>query len=458
MSGYGPANLTRLIRVPALAGSLLGCGAPEAEVIVEKTRAEVRNGSPSLACEWPAVVALDLGCSATLVHPEVVVYAAHCGTGVRNVSFGEEVDRPRRVAKTRHCTAHPRAALGNGFDVAFCLLDEPVADVPVIPIAAGCELDGVRAGVSSTLVGFGVEHDGGAFGVKRSAPIVLGATGPDLVIEAAPAGSCAGDSGGPLLIEVPSVLDAQPRLIGVLSAASAATCQPSTEHYSYLPPLLAWLESESSRDLTPCFESDGSWSPKPKCVAARSTSASWESGCSSPSDTPERLATCGPPFDPTLLLDGTPPELDVVAPANPTTELIAEGKAARTSAEAVAFDAKSGVAEVRFELHDARGLLRAVQRDEVPPYQLEPLRLPRGTWSLDITARDHASNERRAARTFVVDGASQASTVEGLDCTVRARPMRNGAKPWFSAIALVAYCLWSRVRTRRHERADAGSE
>jgi len=292
--------MTRLVRLLALAAALQACGAPEGEVTVGETRVAVRSGSPSLACEWPAVVALDLGCSATLVHPEVVVYAAHCGTGIRKVSFGEDADRPARVVETRRCEAHPRAALGNGFDVAFCLLGDPVPDVPVIPIAAGCELDGVRAGMNATLVGFGVEHDDGAFGVKRSAPVVLGATRPDLVVEAAPAGSCAGDSGGPLLIDVPSSEGGGPRarLVGVLSAAAIATCQPSTEHYSYLPALLSWLESESGRDLTPCFASDGSWAPGPKCAAPRPGAGSWSSGCSSPADTPEPLATCGPAFEP----------------------------------------------------------------------------------------------------------------------------------------------------------------
>jgi hypothetical protein len=102
---------------------------------------------------------LDLGCSATLVHPEVVIYAAHCGEGIGSVSFGEALERPERVVATRRCVAHPDAALGNGFDVALCVLAEPVGDVPAIPIAAGCELDAVRMGGAATLVGFGPDQE-----------------------------------------------------------------------------------------------------------------------------------------------------------------------------------------------------------------------------------------------------------------------------------------------------------
>jgi hypothetical protein len=302
----GIARSCQWLAVVALAGALQACGTPNDESMTDETRASVRSGSPSLACEWPAVVALDLGCTATLVHPEVIVYAAHCGTGIRKVSFGEDATRPARVAETQRCEAHPRAALGNGFDVAFCLLGEPVTDVPVLPIAAGCELDGARAGTSGTLVGFGVDRDDGAFGIKRSAPVVLGALGPDLVVVPATVGSCAGDSGGPLLIDVlaPAEGGRSHRVLGVLSAASMATCEPSTEHYSYLPSLLPWLESASERELTPCFASDGTWAPGAHCSALSPAASGWSNGCSS-SDSPEPLATCGPPFARALRANGS---------------------------------------------------------------------------------------------------------------------------------------------------------
>ena len=47
------------------------------------------GGSEVAACGWPSVVALDGTCSGTLVHPQVVLYAAHCGPNVHFVTPGE---------------------------------------------------------------------------------------------------------------------------------------------------------------------------------------------------------------------------------------------------------------------------------------------------------------------------------------------------------------------------------
>jgi hypothetical protein len=417
-------------------------------------RAAVRGGSESLPCEWPAVVALDHHCSGTLVHPEVVVYAAHCGTGIRNVSFGEDADQPERVIETRRCEAHPEAALGNGFDVAFCLLAEPVVDIPSLPIAAGCELDTVRPGLNATLVGFGFEREGGAFGIKRSASVVIGQTGADLIVEPAAAGTCAGDSGGPLVMELPSAPGApQPRVLGISSAASVRECEPSTEHYSYAPALLPWLESESGRDLTPCFSNDSSWAPTARCAAsaAPSTESRWSTGCGNRSEAPELLATCGAPFSPELLLETTPPDLELMEPE--MTELTAvddEGNEAEMSVEAVAWDAESGVAEVRFEIRDEHGVVHHEERDEVPPYQIEHVRLAPGTWELAVSALDHASNQRQMSRSLVIAGRAELILTDGAECALRSvRKPRDRSATWLAVLALSAFG-WYRRSTRAY--------
>jgi hypothetical protein len=447
--------VSRLLRALTLVCALPSCGGPASELEHEHEHehgtlaAAVRGGQAAAVCEWPAVVGLDLGCSASLVHPEVVVYAAHCGEGIRSVSFGENLDRPERVVRTRRCVGHPEAALGNGFDVAFCVLDEPVLDVPVIPIAAGCELEAVREGMVATLVGFGLEDDAGAFGVKRSSPVVIEALGPDLVVPANHSGSCSGDSGGPLVIDVqrsPGDLRTVPRLLGALSASDAEECVAGNDHYSFLPALLPWLESASSRDLTPCFDADGHWDPVPGCTEAAlpAESVAWNTACNDPAGQSEPRVSCGAAFAAELLLETTPPELELLAPALLPPFVADATGSFDTWLEAAASDAESGIADVRFELRNERGHLRAEQRDEVPPYRLEHLSLPPGTWQVLVTARDLAGNEQRADRTYSV---TTTRPVREPSCSLAARPATASDGPW--PLCLFLMMGYARRRTAR---------
>jgi hypothetical protein len=423
-------------------------------------RDALRGGHEPGSCDWPAVVALDLGCSGTLVHPEIVVYAAHCGQGVHEVSFGPNVDAPRLVVATDHCEAHPEAALGNGYDVAFCVLAEPVEHLPPLRIGAGCELDALRAATSATLVGFGLDRDAGLFGTKRSGEVLLsGVTGDpnapaDLVVAGGDVGSCAGDSGAPLVVDISAgarTTSRQERLIGVVSAADTAACSPATDHYSYLPPLLPWLESASGRDLTPCFDADGTWNPNPRCTESPSqlVSADAEPHAATCATVVNPLAfasTCGAAFPRERLADVTPPAVALSVPLEREVLLPDDEVALELAVEVSASDADSGVARVRFELADDRGEVRAERRDEVPPYRLERLRLPPGAWNLRAVARDHAQNESEARRSIVV----HASARPASGCAFRTSETSGRVNAW----AWLAICLMLR-QTRRSRAGQA---
>ena len=80
-------------------------------------------------CQWPATVLMS-GCSGTLIHPEVVLYAAHC-PNTNAIGFGVSGD-DRQVA-TSFCLGAPEYPGMSGFDYKFCRLAEPVTDVPVRP-------------------------------------------------------------------------------------------------------------------------------------------------------------------------------------------------------------------------------------------------------------------------------------------------------------------------------------
>jgi len=76
----------------------------------------VYGGEPSATCNWPSTVFLG-GCSGTLIHPEVVMYAGHCGDVIPEVFFGEDFSNPD--------------APGEGFSVAteYCMTNPAAQDV-----------------------------------------------------------------------------------------------------------------------------------------------------------------------------------------------------------------------------------------------------------------------------------------------------------------------------------------
>jgi hypothetical protein len=156
-------------------------------------------------------------CTGTLVAPDVVLTAAHCVAQTA----------PERVAVVVSDHAeHGPGPLGQGlegalflvaaieldprwddatdaFDLATLRLVEPasVAPVPVLPAGS----DALVAGAFALVVGFG-PVEGDPLLRKRQGTVVLADVGGDeLRYEPAPAMTCAGDSGGPVLVEVEGV-------------------------------------------------------------------------------------------------------------------------------------------------------------------------------------------------------------------------------------------------------------
>lgn len=287
------------------------------------------GGDEALTCEFPSVVALvnadeHLRCSATLVHPEVVVTAAHClvdkKTPVVRIAFGEAVDfemqvsggMPERVIPVANCEAHPGYVQRGTPDVAYCTLSEPVLDVPRIPLLAGCEIDTLQPGVEVTIAGFGATFGQlveGPDGPKGEPELVTEGTGPKRYTTqtidvmdldsglAAVVGSngsqsgCFGDSGGPAMIEM---ADGTWRVFGAGSTLYTPEnelpppeipgniCGTGTA-YALLSLQLEWLETQSGFDLTPCHDDAGNWSPQEGCgdfpVSPDVASGSWADGC-----------------------------------------------------------------------------------------------------------------------------------------------------------------------------------
>jgi hypothetical protein len=241
----------------------LGLGAacsgsePDSELDSEQLRSPIFAGRAVPDGEWESVVALGHRCTGVLIDASIVVYAAHCGTRFEDVVVGSRVDAPRLRVPVRECRAHPQAALGNGRDVAYCSLSEPLWGVAPLCVVEASRLEALAVATPVTLVGFGPDSQRGEFGVKRLGRASIAQLGDDLLIASTETGTCSGDSGGPALLNLNDIdanLGDEWRVLGVLSAGTSFECQVSTDHYTNLRAVTDWLEAESGVELSACID------------------------------------------------------------------------------------------------------------------------------------------------------------------------------------------------------------
>jgi MYXO-CTERM domain-containing protein len=356
----------------------------------------IYGGTLVEACGWPSTVAVQAGgslCTGTLVHPEIVIYAAHCGAGNKVISFGESLQSPARKETTEFCQVSPEWQ-GANRDFAFCKLAEPVTDIQIVPMLMGCETSALTAGADVVLAGFG-QADNGPTGLKREVATFVGNVSSDeALLGGNGVGACHGDSGGPAFIKLSSGMggDDTWRVFGVTSRGPVGCLNGAK--YGLMHTAVEWVETQSGVDVTPCHDADGTWNPTLDCgffpTAPGVGHGTWPTCGEGPVGGFSSM--CG---DPAGGPDDAPPTVDITAPADGSVFESDPGHGtAAVTISASADDGDGwGVQEVRLVINDeeiANGV------DATAPYEW-PAAFPAGQYSAYVIAVDRAGNEAESA-------------------------------------------------------------
>jgi MYXO-CTERM domain-containing protein len=388
----------------------------------------IYGGTEVSTCGWPTTVAMGTSCTGTLVHPRVVIYAAHCGTKFDDIRLGETSEGgPGRTVATDFCKKYKGGNVGKGTDFAICVLATPVDDLAIVPPLMGCETEILQPGEDAVLVGFG-DADNGTSGIKRAvtAEIQENIANNEVFVGGGGKDACFGDSGGPAFVQLPADQYGQAswRVFGVTSYG-VGECGTGT-FYSLIHGNMAWFEDASGFDLTPCHDADGTWSPGPECTQVpldpATGAGNWGDGCESgPLGGYE--SSCGEPH---LLVDDVAPVVSFVQPADDARFVVDEdGDEATIAFEITAEDNNgSGVEQVQI-LADGN----PIPGDglDAPPYSVE-LRLSVGAHELEAQATDREGNQGTATITIHVDqdAGGTASATRSADSDIGMDPSSGG--------------------------------
>lgn len=253
-----------------------------ADEIIEQP--PIIGGQDGKMCAWPSLVMMVVNqpngqkgvCSGTLVHPKLILYAAHCGSPDQLI-FGESL-RGATILKedaVESYKVHPkwRSVSDIVHDVAYVVLKKPLDKVPTIPVFAGCErAQGNKQGRSVRLAGFSSNNsdDGRQVFLRWGENKISGLSGGVAMVtdRGGSAIACAGDSGGPLLFQLE---DKSWRTMGITSTLQGGCGQPGAiNRYTHINDrIVQWVESNSGVDITPCFDASGQPTPSKACDSLR---------------------------------------------------------------------------------------------------------------------------------------------------------------------------------------------
>ncbi|MFV8752918.1 S1 family peptidase [Nannocystaceae bacterium ST9] len=279
------------------------------------------GGEDTEPCAWPSVVMVTGGgslCSAALIHPKVVLYAAHCGYQDKSVRFGDS-QNSGKTRQVEYCKVNP-SYNGNSQsnDWAYCVLQEEVTEIPFTPVGYGCEVNQyAHNGADIAIVGFGNDTGDTGAGRKRWAftkMFNMDATTFDVGGNGYPT-ICSGDSGGPAFIRYD---DGSWHSYGIASTKYDDTCTQAPGTHSRSHNAAKWIENDSGIDVTVCHDNDGNWDPGYLCGGFFNgepalTYGSWYTWCEDATRS-DWSSTCGTDYG--VNAETVPPDLQITTPSD----------------------------------------------------------------------------------------------------------------------------------------------
>ncbi len=362
--------------------------APDSLSAPDREPEAIHGGSPNGTCAWPTAVAVTGGnslCTGTLIHPRVVMFAAHCGGGDKTILFGEDIGSPPKSAKSELCMTNPDYSGVNDqeHDWAFCRLGQAITELPITPVVFGCETEIVYPGQIAAVTGFGITVQNGNSGVKHwgLTPVRDVFGGSVDVGGGNEPGICPGDSGGPAFVKYP---DGSWHTFGIASTLTGQCGGVGTHSLAWNA--VPWIEEQSGIDVTPCHDIDGTWNPTYQCAGFYAGEpgvgvGEWLQWCPG---TPKNgsSATCGAAFD--AKPDDTPPTVAITVPMSAEYP---DQDSLTTPIEVAADDGDGwGVVVVSLKINGAIQPLV----DDTAPYAFANVKFPKGSYELIAVAEDAA--------------------------------------------------------------------
>lgn len=411
--------LSCLAFVPqAHAEEILGSGWEESVDIVGGKKVE--------SCDFPTTFFIKASdskgasvCTASLIHPKVIMTAAHCLNTKMEVASGDgylgDAKKSLKWRPVKKCVKHPgwngNTSSGRGKDLAFCELKEPVKDIKPVPVLMGCERDYLKEGTPITLVGFGNTSiggkDAGSWKHAIDSKVVGFSEYNEVQVGARGAGSLRGDSGGPAYVKLPESKfkkDAGWRVFGVTSVSAGGGGPDGRAFYGQIHTFVEFVEKQTGIDVTPCTDAKGNWEPNENCKEApldpRAASGDWINGCK-PAPYGGYIASCGEPFGKGKA-DEEAPEVEITSPEDkkefePDTEEV-EVKVKATDNE--------GVTSVKLKVNG-----KEQKEDKEEPYEWTLEDLKPGEYKLEAIAVDAAGNEGKSEKIkFIVEEPEEEET------------------------------------------------
>lgn len=250
-----------------------------AQALAQSAPPPVVGGEEAPEGSWPDAAAVyfgnQVGCTGTLIAPNLVLTAGHCAGGISAVKVGTvDYTTGGEQIRVRETIEYPDSQ--RTYDVSLLILDRDATAEPR-PLALGCVLDEyLYDGAPIAIVGYGAINAAGtrypthlyqAFSVVTDADCSDTSTGcqrsvsPNGEVAAGGDGvdSCYGDSGGPLYLDV----DGEYYLVGVTSRGVNGSSNCGLGGIYVRPDAIRdWIESESGVTL-----------PEPVCNSAPAPTA-----------------------------------------------------------------------------------------------------------------------------------------------------------------------------------------